>query len=586
MTALLTGTLGPARIEGKAQLKGSLADWKTGQLAVQLGASAVDGGRLLAQFVPNSAPIQGAPLAPGTFSLRMNGTLQRLETSAAVETRPLQARLDGTTNLTAGSLQFAGKLSASSPAPEAFMAAPVLMLLGGEPASGLRVETNLTMTPGRFEASKLNAVSAKNAVSGRISFDASGSVPVLDADLKADRISAPALLAYFVSSEPSQLIVLTGNNPASAAQDIWTDRPFSPSAFQNASARVSLDAKTLKISDAISLTDGRAAAELRNGRLEIQKLEGKTLGGELTASLRLEAQGKGIAATTRLSLSNFDLAEAPEGGTPALLTGRASISLTASGLALSPRGIVSNLQGRGNIVLSDGQISKLSPPAVQKGAEELLAGQLPLTEDVITKKISEVSQSEDFKFQHLKVPFVIRDGMLEIRRASFRSRDGTVRMQAYLDMAKMQADSTWQAGVSSDRQAKWPPVKILISGQLRELGARPRSVGAEDFVRAVLVKKMEGDINRLENLNKPQAAAPAAAPAPPAWTAKQEPAQRTGPHKKREDGKVQRGAADANASRQQPQALPGPSQRTDFESRMRDILRGAGNTDPRAQRSP
>jgi hypothetical protein len=442
------------------------------------------------------------------------------------------------------------------------------------------------MTPGRFDASKLSAGSAKNAVSGRISFDASGSVPALDADLKADRISAPALLAYFISSEQSQLIVLTGNGPASTVPDIWTDRPFSTPAFQNASAKVSLEAKTLKLSDAISLTDGRAAIELQNGRLEIQKLEGKTLGGELTASLRLEAQGKGIAATTRFSLSNLDLANLPEAGTPALLAGRASVSLTASGQALSPRGIISNLQGRGHIVMSDGQISKLSPAAVQKGAEDLLAGQLPLTEDVITKKVSEASQSQDFKFQHLKVPFVIRDGMLEIRRASFRNRDGTVRLQAYLDIAKLQADSTWQAGVSSDREAKWPPVKILISGQLRELGARPRSVGAEDFVRAVLVKKMEGDINRLENLNKPQAASPAAAPAPPAWTAKQEPAKRTGQQKKREDGKAQRGAADANAARTQSQTLPGASQRPDFESRMRDVLRGAGNTDPRAPRSP
>ena len=143
--------------------------------------------------------------------------------------------------------------------------------------------------------------------------------------------------------------------------------------------------------------------------------------------------------------------------------------------------------------------------------------QLPLTEDTIKKKALEAVQSADFKFHHLKIPLTIHDGMLEIRRASFRGRDSTVRMEAYLDLFNMQADTTWQAGVSSDRRMKWPPVKIQMSGPLRELGAKPRVLSAEDFVRAVLVRKMEGDITRLESLNKPQAAAPS-------WATKQEPA--------------------------------------------------------------
>ncbi len=569
MTALISGNLGAARFDGKAQLKGALADWKTGLLSVQLGASAVDGNRLLAHFLSQAETAQGAPLSPGTLALRMNGTAQRLDTSATIKTGLLQGTFDGTADLAAASPQFAGKLSASTPAPEEFMPSTVLVLLGGEPRTNLRVETNLTMTPSRFDANQLRVESAKNAVTGRLLLDISGPMPTLDADLKADRISAPALLAYFVSSGQGQPTVPTATSAAAVAPDMWGDQPFSAAAFKNASAKVSLEAKTIKLSDAISLTDGRAALRLQNGRLEVQKLEGKMLGGELAAFLSMEAQSRGIATSARLSLSNLDLANLPEPNTPQLLSGKASVFLTASGQALSPRGVISNLQGRGRLVMSDGQIYKLSPPAVQKSAEDLLAGQLPLTEEAITKNVAEASQSADFKFQHLKAPIIIRDGVLEIRRASFRNREGTIRMQAYLDIAKMQADSTWQAGVSSDKRAKYPPVKILISGPLRELGARPRSVAAEDFVRAVLVRKMEGDINRLENLNRPEVSA--------TWSAKQEHAPLAAKQKKKPDNRAQQGTFDwLHASPPTPPKAPAPSR--DFESRVRDALQGAGGS--------
>ncbi len=124
--------------------------------------------------------------------------------------------------------------------------------------------------------------------------------------------------------------------------------------------------------------------------------------------------------------------------------------------------------------------------------------------------------------------------MLEIPRASFRSRDnkdGTVRMEAYLDLSTMQADTTWQAGVSSDRRAKWPPVKVQMAGPLRELGGRPRALSAEDFGRTILVRKMEGDMTRLESLNKPQAGAPT-------WATKQEAAPPLPPTRRKPDGQT------------------------------------------------
>jgi hypothetical protein len=201
---------------------------------------------------------------------------------------------------------------------------------------------------------------------------------------------------------------------------------------------------------------------------------------------------------------------------------------------------------------------------VQKSGDDLASVQQPLPEDTIKKKVLEALQSTDFKYRHLKFPVRIRNGMVEIPRASFRNKDGTVRMEAYLDLSNMQADTSWQAGVSSDRRVRWPPVKVQVSGPLRELGARPRVLSAEDFARTLLVRKMEGDMTRLESLNKPQTAAPA-------WATKQEGAPPSLPVRRKRD--------DTSPAAQAGVAASGTS---DFEKRMHDAL-SKGTLRPEAQ---
>ena len=286
--------------------------------------------------------------------------------------------------------------------------------------------------------------------------------------------------------------------------------------FRDTAAKVTLSAKTMKLTDTLALSDAQIAATLDDGRLAVQKLEGKAFGGDLSASVSLDGRASAVAASAIVSLSKADLPALPR---------MAPRDCYRKGVAFSSRDRAGVKPARHHIGAARAEarshfrtVSSRSflRRACRKARDELLAVQLPLTEDTIKKKALEAVQSADFKFRHLKIPLTIHDGMLEVRRASFRGRDSTVRMEAYLDLSKMQADTTWQAGVSSDKRMKWPPVKVQISGPLRELGARPRVLSAEDFVRAVLVRKMEGDITRLESLNKPQAG-------PASWATKQEP---------------------------------------------------------------
>lgn len=574
--AQLSGSLGAARVQGKAQMKGGFADWRTKPFWAQIDLSAPDGNKLVALLFPKAGAVPGASAAPGAISVQVQGEPKRLETSFFIKAGALQAQFEGTSALKDRGLAFEGKASASSQTPELFLPAPLLALLGGEPRAAMRIETDAAFGLDRFDAAKIRAESPKNVVTGRLSIAAGDGPTRLDADLKADQLSLPSLLGYFLTQASSDRIPLSASAAAAVqSSDIWSGQPFAMSAFQDASAKVVLTAKTLTLSDTLALADARVAAALENSRLDVQRLNGKAIGGELAASLSLDAKsGALVGADMRLSLTNADLSALPIAGSPPIVVGKASLTLHASGQGLSPRGLITVLQGRGAVRLTDGQLSKISPPAVQKSAEDLLALPQPATEPVIKKKVFDAAQSADFKFRHLAIPVTIRDGMLEARRASFRSPDEdrkerardvtTVRMEGFLDLTTMQADTSWQTGVSTDKRAKWPPVKLQVSGPLRELGAKQRSIAAEDFIRAVLIRKMEGDINRLESLNKPQAAVPQQAsqlPAQKPWTATQESASK--PIRRKRDEQT---APPAQAG----VISSGP---TDFEKRMRDALR-------------
>jgi uncharacterized protein involved in outer membrane biogenesis len=555
-TARLNGVLGVARIQGRAELKGALADWRSGQLSAQLDVSEPD-NRLVAFLFPGAALAPALSATPGQLTIRAEGASSRYGVAGSLKSALLQAQIDGTAEAKGQTFTFSGKARAASPAPEQFLPPALLALFGGEPRTDLRIETDVALGAGQFAATKLKAEAGRNLVGGRLSVAVSDGAKRIDADLKAGQLSLPALLGYLLT-QPSDRPTLPMPASMSSPSELWSGQPFALGLFKDTAANIALTAKTLKLGETFALSNAQLAAKLENGRLDVRRFEGKALGGDFDGTLGLDASsGTAVATAVRLSLSGADASALWAPGSPAFASAKVSLSLRAAGQGLSPRGVISVLKGEGDIHLSEGQLFKFAPAAVQRVAEELMAGQAPLTEETVKKKALEAAQSRDFKFARLDMPLTIRDGMLEAPSTSLLSEDGAVSMEAYLDLSTLQADTTWQLG-GQDRRAKWPPVKLQISAPLRALGAAPRSLLAEDFIRAVLIRKMEGDITRLESLNKPQTAPPP----PQSWAPAQQQEQPKPARRKRPP-------ENALPPPQQAGPLTGP---TEFEKRMRDAL--------------
>ena len=138
-TAQLSGSLGATRVDGRVQLKGSLAEWRAGQFSGQLALSAADGNKLIALLSTKAEAASGASTYPGTITIRASGTPDRLDTSTTVKAPSLQAQIDGAVELKKA-FYFSGKAQVSTQAPEQFLPPAALALLGGERQSSLKVE--------------------------------------------------------------------------------------------------------------------------------------------------------------------------------------------------------------------------------------------------------------------------------------------------------------------------------------------------------------------------------------------------------------------------------------------------------------
>jgi hypothetical protein len=103
---------------------------------------------------------------------------------------------------------------------------------------------------------------------------------------------------------------------------------------------------------------------------------------------------------------------------------------------------------------------------------------------------------------------------------------------------------------------------------LRELGGHPETISAEDFARSIIVRKMEGDINRLESLNRP----------PSPWTTTQESQRKAQPTRKAKKAVPPQKTAESDppeATKPPAEALPSPLPTSDFAKKMQNVLQDA-----------
>ena len=508
----LDGAVRGGRTRASIQLDGGLDGWRAAPLDLSLRLDDAATGLALAELLigrnQRLAAIDARALGKGEVVIRAKGIPNRsLLALASVRTPVLHLDYDGTARLpTTGETEIAGSARIS-----AERAAPVLALIGLSAASGL----------------------AEAAIDGHLAFSAKG--PALEIRPRALSIAGTpvdgvvqlaagadgrqqidarlAIETAHVTGLMSGILDTTGRaapTPAAEierARQIWPDRPFSLSAFDRLDGRLRLSMKSLTLADGLTLHDAALTAVLAPSRFAVEKLTGRAAGGTLTASLALDKATAGAAVKGRIAVDNGRLEELV--GADAA-SGSASFDVAFSGRALSPRALVTVATGSGEARLVSATVKRLSPEAVDRTAEAVLAGEVQPTADALRETLLKLLPAQPLPLGSRRVQIEIVDGAARIGRIGFETEAARGSIETTLDLATLALDSDWRLGskatipATEDKPGKGPlpPISLVYVGPLGALRALEPRIGVEALEREMAVRKMERDVEELERLRR------------------------------------------------------------------------------------
>lgn len=140
---------------------------------------------------------------------------------------------------------------------------------------------------------------------------------------------------------------------ALSSEGNWSRTPLDLSWLQALDADLSLEAKAVSL-ERWRLDLFRAHLGLAKGVLDLDRLSGRLLGGDLAAAGRLAAN----AMTLSANLKDADLAQVrPSAGGLRLEKGRMGGEMRLAAAGTSPAALASSLSGNGKVLVADGEVS-------------------------------------------------------------------------------------------------------------------------------------------------------------------------------------------------------------------------------------
>jgi uncharacterized protein involved in outer membrane biogenesis len=555
-----------------------------------------DGRRLIAQLAPE-VPVSADATRPGAGVLKISalgavksGLISKLE----LRTPDTEGRFEGQLTL----VDDAGWGMNGDLWLRAGQASTALSMLrmspGGAPVSGeLDLRAAVSKKANAIKVDNVSLQIGGETIAGSATVDIAGERPVANVDVRATTLVLPKLAAYLVDwdrKDASADVTPAGN------VDSWPNQSFALRTFDAIEGSLKVKAPSLMLTEGITLANGQLDASMKGGTVTVEVLKGQIYSGNFSGSGTLAATNGRVVLKGRLKLDKADLARltVADNGKP-LAKAAGEFRLAFSGEGLSPRGLLTVLSGKGRVRLGKGTLFGLSPAVLGQAAEVYLTEEIPqqakLTQR-IGKDLRPATGSASVPFRGFVAPVVLKDGVIEVRRAAFKSADYQATASLFVDLMSNRLDSEWALawrGKSKVLTGALAPVRLVFAGPVADFTRLQPQLQTEQYERLLSMQRMDKDMERLEKLNRqpplqpsvapsrdqivtrPPAAAPAplapavgalpSAAAPPAQPNPAAPA--AGWATGMEDTGNAPARADGNAAQQQPRA---------FEDQIRSIL--------------
>lgn len=500
----LSGNAAGSEISFTGRLDGDFTELSEARVDINGEIGNEDGRRLIAQLAPEVPldNIEASAKGAGVLKFAALGAMNSgLISSITLSTPEANGRFEGQIAPLDAPWSLNGELSLQ--ASQASTALSMLRLSpGGTAVTGpLDLKTIIAKSGSSYEINALALKIGGETINGGANIDVSGERPNAAINIEASSVTLPKLAAYLVDWDRSDQI-----SPADqmGGASIWPNQAFSLRMLQDSDATVNITAPKLALSDSLALNSAEMQISQKDGTLSVKKLSGDMFGGNFTASGTLTSEKGRAALNAELALDNAELAEvtAPAEGEP-LATGKADLSLTLSGEGLSPRGLLTVLNGKGELKLSDGTLNSLDPSVLAKAADKFLGEDIP-DQDKLTAHLSEGLHNGSVQFAAMSAPIVIKDGVSHIEQAKFEGENYSAEAGLIVDLTSFRLDSEWRLAYRGETKAGGdiPPIRFVFAGPLEDFTSLKPTISTQRFERFLSTKRLDQDLERLEKLSK------------------------------------------------------------------------------------
>ncbi|ODA68993.1 putative assembly protein [Methyloligella halotolerans] len=525
-----TGTVKGAKVDLQGEAHGDLTELGKAAIDLEGEVDGVTSETLISLAAPDlSAEELKSRLgdnaeARNTLVLAVKGVPEdQLDLSVKL-TGPLEASFAGEGAYGDETLTLQGQLSARTDD-----AAMVLALAGVSVPPSARdlpvdLRGKLTKKPGEIHLYPLNGQIGSESVElgAHILTDKKPETEVY-LDATADTVSLPALLGPLVAWERTASTEELLGTLTEGRAAIWPARGFALGPLGWAKTQLHVKAKTMYLGSAFPLKEAQFKAQSNAGKLDIKVLKGKLFDGLFTAAGQLAPRGEGAHLDV-----HAELAAAKMSQTSNALLGRIQaksqygFNIHVTGDGLSPPGLIAGLSGKGRLALRPGEIRGLNTAAYAKMLSQAVkTDQNRVNEKEIVgladRLQKEINQGV-YHFDATVLDFTVQNGTLRLKKGRLANDQAITEISGLIALASLRLDSEWNMTLRQPPVEDAPPLTLVLAAPLEQIDTIAPRIDTDALVAHFTVRRMEEDVERLENLDVtgqgPPDSAPTRAPKP------------------------------------------------------------------------
>lgn len=502
------GLAGDARISGEAAFDQGFHSWRTAPARITAVATASSMSALYALLGQSSGAPKSLEARGGEAQIVISGSLaEGAPMLAEVKAEGLAASLHGT--LTADAAK--GYSYAGRGAIDAADAREALALAGIATPTGLSGSTlKGTVDVALGEAGTTLSSDALKAgtatVKGRLTLARTGTELGIDGDVDVDRVTVAGLLGWLTDASAQ-----TDAAGAADAATIWPEAQFSFDALGALHGKVRLKTAALELGDGLVARDAAANLVLSAGKVSIDRLKARAGTGTVEMVADIEKSPVGATLTAKLDLAG-DVSNINPGA-----TGRAALSFSGTGRALTPATVISALNGKGNLKLEGVRHPGPAPVVIEDASDAVMSGKLQNDAAILAPALAAALESAEVALGSRELQFTVAGGDVKLDAYTVESPQGDARVTTTVSLSSLLVDSSWEVSALAsplppppEAGPDWkpapkgplPPVAFVYTGPIGDLAQLQVNVDAAALQRELEVRKMERKVEELEVLRK------------------------------------------------------------------------------------